>query len=149
MRGPLNSMRQTPHGVAVAACSAAVLGVAGCGEENSYRNDPRPPAPIVVTAAVTPERVSVSPSRFGAGPISLIVTNQTETAQRVTVERNEIGERPFEQQTSPINPNGTASLKADIDQGAYEVRVESKGIRPARVTVGAERESAQNDLLQP
>jgi hypothetical protein len=148
MRGPHQSMRLTPCGVTVASCAAALL-AAGCGSDSSYKNDPRPPSPIVITASVGPDAVSVSPKEFGAGPISLIVTNQTESAQRVTLKRDAVGEQPFEQQTSPINPHGTASLKADIAQGTYAVRVEGDGIKPAEIKVGPERESAQNDLLQP
>jgi hypothetical protein len=53
------------------------------------------------------------------------------------------------QQAGPINPRGTASLKADLRAGTYVVRVGADGIRPARVTVGREREPAQNELLQP
>jgi len=43
----------------------------------------------------------------------------------------------------------TASLKADLNPGSYQVHVKGGGIRPASVTVGRERESAQNELLQP
>src|SRR6266487_3483177 len=65
---------------------AAVVVLAGCGGSSDYKNDPRPPAPIVLTASIDDQRVSVSPRSFGAGPISLVVTNQTSTAQRVTLE---------------------------------------------------------------
>lgn len=142
-------MRLTRRAVVAAIGAAPVLLAAGCGEDSSYKNEPRPPSPIVITASVGPDRVSVSPREFGAGPISLIVTNQTDAAQRVTLERNQIGEQPFLQQTSPINPQGTASIKADVAQGSYEVRVEGRAIKPAKVTVGPERKSAQNELLQP
>lgn len=145
MRRPHDTLRLT----AVAACSAAALLAAGCGEDDSYSNDPRPPSPVVVTAAVVDDEVSVSPSELGAGPVNLVVTNQTDAAQRLTLERDEVGERPFEQQTSPINPHGTASLKADLDPGTYEVRVESRGIKPAKLRIGPERESAQDELLLP
>ena len=51
--------------------------LAGCGGSGGdYSNEPRPPAPINVTAAVTDQRISVSPKSFGAGPIVLIVSNQ-------------------------------------------------------------------------
>ena len=140
-------MRHALRGVAVVGCASALL--AGCGSDSSYKNDPRPAAPIVVTASIGPDRVSVSPTKFGAGPINLVVTNQSDASQRLTIERSAVGEQPFQQQTSPINPHGTASLKADVTRGVYEVHVDGRAIKAAKVTVGAPRASAQNDLLQP
>ena len=80
-------MRRTTRSGAMALPSAvaAAIVLAGCGATADSRTDPRPPAPIVLTASISDQRVSVSPRSFGAGPISLIVTNQTETAQRVIV----------------------------------------------------------------
>lgn len=132
------------------ALSAALVGGCGGGGDD-YANNPRPPAPINITAAITDERVAVSPSEFGAGPIVLIISNQTDTAQTVTLETNEIGGSGagVKQTTSPINPAGTATLKVDLKPGTYEVSVASSAIKPAALTVGASRPSAQNDLLQP
>ena len=129
----------------------AVAFVSGCGEEDDYRNEERPPAPIVVSAAITQDRVSVSPREFGAGPITLIVTNQTDDAQELVLETDEIGGSApgIEQQTGPISPGDTASLKADLRQGTYRVATQSENIRPAALAVGAARPSAQNELLQP
>lgn len=135
------------------AC-AALVALAGCGSGGRYKNDPRPPAPIVITAAITPDRVSVSPAKFGAGPISLVVTNQTEKSQRLAISRAVNGSQQASGETGPINPHDTASLKADVDPGSYTVTVDggsSSGndIKPAKMRVGSERASAQNDLLQP
>ena len=133
---------------AVAVLSSTM---AACGEEDDYANEPRPPSPIVVSAAVTDSRVSVSPREFGAGPVNLIVTNQTDRSQEITLETDEIGGSApgIQQSTGPINPGDTASLKADLDQGTYRVGVDSENIRAAALDVGSERESAQNELLQP
>src|SRR3954469_2664374 len=137
--------------------ASATLGVAvlvgGCGADTSYKNNPRPPAPITVTASISDHGVSISPSRFGAGPVTLVVTNQTQrsrelvlrSAQEAGSGRTGLGA----QDTGPINPQGTASLKADLSQGQYEVRVRDDGVRPASLTVGRPRRSAQNELLQP
>jgi hypothetical protein len=136
--------------LAAAVTLSATL-AAACGDEDDYANEPRPPAPIVVSAAVTDARVSVSPREFGAGPVNLVVTNQTERAQEITLETDEIGgtEPGIQQRTGPINPGDTASLKADLKQGTYRVAVDTEGIRPAALAVGDERPSAQNELLQP
>ena len=131
---------------------AAGLAAGGCGSSSAdYKNDARPPAPIVVTGYVDDQRVSVSPRSMGAGPISLIVTNQTSTAQRVTLESaNATGTGPgLKQVTAPISPRDTATLKVDVKPGSYTVHVAGDGIRAARLQVGPERASAQNDLLQP
>jgi hypothetical protein len=93
----------------------------------------------------------VSPTEFGAGPVNLIATNQTEKAQEITLETDEIGgtEPGIQQRTGPINPGDTASLKADLRPGTYRLAVEGDEIRAAAIEVGDERPSAQNDLLQP
>jgi hypothetical protein len=122
--------------------------VAGCGASNDYKNEPRPPAPIVVTASINKNQVAVSPKRFGAGPITLIVTNQTGASQELTVEVN-TGQAGFKGRTGPINPRDTGQLKADLARGTYSVHVDGSSIRPAQLTVGRQRASAQNDLLQP
>ena len=130
----------------------AVLALGGCGSSSAdYKNDPRPPGPIIVTGYIDDQRVSVSPRSLGAGPISLIVTNQTGAAQRVTLESaNAAGTGPgLKQVTAPISPRDTATLKADVKPGRYTVHVAGDGIRAARLQVGRERASAQNDLLQP
>ncbi len=130
---------------------ATVGALVGCGSGADYTNDPRPPSPIVLTASIDDQRVSVSPQRFGAGPISLIVTNQTSTSQSVTLESaGKAGSGPgIKQQTAPISPQDTATLKADVSPGRYTVHVGGDGIAAARLRVGPERASAQNDLLQP
>lgn len=134
----------------IAAACVAALAVAGCGNNSSYKNDPRPPVPLVVTAAILPGKVSVSPSHFGAGPVSLVVANETDASQQVTIVREVNGQtQQLPDQTGPINPHDTASLKADIDPGDYLVRVAAAGIKPAKVSVGPKRPSAQNQLLQP
>jgi hypothetical protein len=129
-----------------------VLALGGCGSSSAdYKNDPRPPGPIVITGYIDDQRVSVSPRSLGAGPISLIVTNQTGAAQRVTLESADAaGAGPgLKQVTAPISPRDTATLKADVKPGSYTVRVAGDAIRAARLKVGRERASAQNDLLQP
>ena len=131
---------------------AAGMALGGCGSSSAdYKNEPRPPSPIVLTGYIDDQRVSLSPTSLGAGPISLIVTNQTSTAQRVTLESaGPAGSGPgLKQVTAPISPRDTATLKADVKPGRYTVHVGGDAIRAARLRVGPERPSAQNDLLQP
>jgi hypothetical protein len=143
--------RRTSSFAIVVAIGLAVP-AAGCGgDEDDYANEPRPPAPITISARIGDDRVSVSPRDFGAGPVTLIVSNQTERAQELTLETDEIGgDAPgIEQNSGPINPGDTASLKADLRSGTYRVAVDGDGIQGARLNVGDERPSAQNELLQP
>lgn len=124
--------------------------LAGCGSGDDYANRPRPPAPINVTAAISDARVSVSPRRFGAGPIVLIISNQSSSAQEVTFETGVGASEPGRTfNTTPINPRGTAALKMDVREGDWELRTEDNGIRAADVKVDVTRKSAQDELLQP
>ena len=144
-------MRKPGIVTALFASAAALAGGCGGSGNDDYANNPRPPAPINITAAITDRAVSVSPEEFGAGPVVLIISNQTDAAQTVTLETDEIGgtSAGVKQTTSPINPAGTATLKVDLAQGTYAVSVASASIEPAELNVGEPRESAQNDLLQP
>jgi hypothetical protein len=137
--------------IVLGATGAALL-VAGCGSSSDYANNPRPPSPITITAAISGKRVEVSPRRFGAGPITLVVTNQTGRSRDLVLETDTgggSGQAGIRQRTGPINPQGTASLKADLRQGHYTIRVRSGTIQPASLVVGRQRASAQNQLLQP
>jgi hypothetical protein len=132
-----------------AATVAFAFAISGCGSESDYKNSPRPPAPIVVTASISKDRVSVSPMKFGAGPINLVIVNQTDRSQQITLETQDEQKTGIRQETGPINPRDTASLNADVREGAYRVSVSGNGIRPAMLAVGAPRPTSQNDLLLP
>ena len=145
-------MRRSARGHVYRIClgSLALAATASaCGSDNtSYRNEPRPPAPINVTAAISDSRVKVSPPRFGAGPIVLIISNQSSDAQSVTFQTNGRA-AGIRHTTSAINPAGTAQLLLDVRRGSYRVSVDDRRIRPASLRVGARRPSAQAALLQP
>lgn len=135
---------------AVAAATAAVT-VAGCGSAADYANRPRPPEPIIVSAAVFPGRIVVSPQRFGAGQINLLVTNQTQQSVELVLETNEApgsNRSGLQQKLGPINPQGTASLKATLTPGSWQLR-DTNGFTIAHFSVGRPRPSSQNQLLQP
>jgi hypothetical protein len=133
---------------------AAALALSSCGSDShKYANAERPPSPIVVSASISDKSVSVSPRKFGAGPITLIISNQSTSSQQVTLETADDpgGSGPGVKaiETGPINPRETASVKGDVKQGTYALRVGADGVRAARIQVGKQRPSAQNDLLQP
>jgi hypothetical protein len=129
----------------------AAAGLAGCGGSEPRANHPRPPAPVIMTAAIHDDVVQVSPPRVGAGPITLVVSNQTARPQRVTFETDELGGRRAGRRASTptIAPQGTGRLTIDARTGSYQVHVGERAIRAARVRIGAPRRSSQNDLLLP
>lgn len=133
-----------------AAGAVGALLLAGCGGDD-YKNENRPPRPINVNAEVSNERVSVSPGSIGAGPLVLVVTNQSDAAQEITLESDTLGGAAagVQQSTGPINPNDTGQIQVDATQGTYRLRVGDDAIAPATLTVGAERDTSQNTLLLP
>lgn len=124
------------------------LAVAGCGDNGTYKSQNRPPSPITVTASISDKSVSVSPAKFGAGPVNLVIANESTAAQRVTFE-SDGSAAGFRHQTGPINPGAPTTLVVDVPTGGAVLRVGDSSIEPAHVTVGAERPTAQNELLQP
>ncbi|HEU4703419.1 MAG TPA: hypothetical protein VFS37_13130 [Conexibacter sp.] len=138
------------------ALSAALLALAavgtGCGSDDAdYANADRPPAPVAISIALTGDRIGVSPARVGAGPVLLLIANESGRSRDVTLTAAG-GARscvPDDASSGPINPEDAARISLSLVEGACEVGVADGTIRPVRLTVGPERESAQQDLLQP
>jgi hypothetical protein len=137
---------------------AAVLAVTSCGSSKPFANQPRPPIPINLTAYINDARVSVSPDSVGAGPVTLIVTNQGSHAESLQIQSP--GAQSALADTGPINPQATAQVKVNVNPGEYTVATGSGGgtdaaqatspsIHPAHLHVGPPRPGAQNALLQP
>jgi hypothetical protein len=127
---------------------AAGLVVAGCGEDD-FANDPRPPVPVELTGVIQDDAVTVSPSRIGAGPVLITISNQTRHDATLTLEGSTIRTR-----VGPVPPLDTATIQKTLDPGFYEVRAGSevalaREIRPAQLEIGRERPSSSNDLLLP
>jgi hypothetical protein len=123
---------------------------AGCGGEDDYANTPRPATPINVTAAISDKKISLSPKAFGAGPVVIIVSNQTADERTLTLQTEELGgDKPgLKQATDPIAPQGTGTLKADVREGSYTLSA-GGGLSPVELEVGPARKSAQDELLAP
>ena len=121
--------------------SAAAVGaivVPGCGGEDDFENDPRPPVPLQLTGVVTEESVTVSPRTVAPGPIVLIVSNQTPQPHTLTLEGPEVNE-----ETGPIPPGDTATIQATLRETeageGYEVRANSeRAIDPEDVIAAAQ-----------
>jgi hypothetical protein len=172
MERMLRRVRTTNTVAALAVSAASVVGLTACGEDEDYRNCLRPPSPVNVDATITERSVSLSPTELGAGPILLIVVNQSAASQVATLEADELASTPgrgqtstssaegcppakepragLRQSTGPINPKDTAQLKVIVQRDTtYTLKTDDDAISPARLEVTKDRESAQNKVLQP
>jgi hypothetical protein len=142
--------RFTTRGIGPALGALGVLGAlvaSGCGTQ-SYTNHLRPAETKIVSAYISDHGVSISPAKLGAGPITIVVTNQAGTPQTLTIETAGDGAGTT-RHTAQIDPTNTANLKAVVDTGTYRLKASSGDMDAAVLKVGAPRPSAQNDLAQP
>jgi hypothetical protein len=133
---------------ACAGLAIAAAIVAGCGEDD-FKNEPRAPIREALTGVIQNDKVTVSPSKIGAGPVEITISNQTKADHTVTLEGESIVERQ-----GPVAPGDTLTIQRTLEQGSYEVKAGSekavpKEIRPAVLRIGKERENSNNDLLLP
>ena len=136
---------------ALPALCAAGLALAGCGEDD-FENEPRPPVPRQLSGVISDDKVTVSPSQVGAGPVVITVSNQTEASHTVTLESADGG--TIREQVGPINPLDTATLQRTLEPGRYTVSAGSEAavpreIKPATLNIGEERKSGSDELLLP
>jgi len=139
----------------VGALSAAMLAIsaAGCGSSgDSYANASRPPAPVTLSIVVADGRIAVSPDRVGAGPTVLLIANESTRSRDVTLTPalgSGRGCVTADASSGPIAPQGTARIKLPLVEGRCAIGVTGGGLPPARLVVGPQRASGQQDLLQP
>jgi hypothetical protein len=143
--GPRAGVAAPIRALTAAAVVSLLVVSAGCGSDDEARSDERPPVPINISINVDEEGITASPAEFGAGPITMLVANQSGASQTLTID----GPR-LRRSVGPINPQDTATLRVRVEPGDYTVSAEeSAGLREATLAVGPERPSAQNDLLLP
>lgn len=119
----------------------AALGIAACGADD-FKNDPRPAAPIQLSALIAGDGVRVAPAEAGAGVATITISNQTPDPARLVIEG------PTDRSSNEIVPHGTGALKVTLKEGDYTVS-DGEGGRESKLTVGPDRNSSQNDLLLP
>jgi hypothetical protein len=133
------------------ACTGLVIAaaiVAGCGEED-FKNEARAPIREALTGVIQDDKVTVSPSRIGAGPVEITISNQTDGEHSVTLEGESIVERQ-----GPVGPGETVTIQKTLTRGSYEVKAGSekavpREIRPAILRIGKKRPNSNNELLLP
>jgi hypothetical protein len=82
----------------------------------------------------------------------LLIANQTGRSRDVTLTAPSGSGRSCvdaDASSGPINPQSTASMQLPLVEGTCAVGVSDGGLAPARLVVGRERESSQQDLLEP
>lgn len=127
---------------AAALLAIAAATVVGCGSED-FPNDPRPPSPVELSARIDGRKIVVAPNETGAGLATITISNQSDDDVKLDFEG------PTKASTTPIAAGSVGSLKLNLEQGDYSVRSDVDSIADGTLTVGAERPSAQNDLLLP
>jgi hypothetical protein len=143
--GPRAGVAALIRALTAAAVVSLVVVAGGCGGDDEARSDERPPVPINISINVDEEGITASPAEFGAGPITMLVANQSGASQTVTIDGPRV-----RQSVGPINPQDTATLKVTVEPGEYTLATdESASLREARLTVGPKRPSGQNTLLLP
>ena len=125
--------------------------VVGCGGGSDFKDKPRPPVPIQLSGVITDKSVSVEPSRFGAGPVNLIISNQSTQSHTVTLEG---GPNNTTEQVGPINPLDNGRIQETLEPGMYTVKAGSphataRTIKPATLHIGKQRQSSSGDVLLP
>jgi hypothetical protein len=129
---------------ALAATALLGLVAVGCGGSDDFENEPRPAAPIEITASIKDRSVDVSPSGVGAGLATFTISNQSRDPARFTLSG------PTDDASDEIPPGGVTSLKTTLEEGTYEASAGEDGPgRPAPLEVGPPRETSQNELLLP
>jgi hypothetical protein len=132
-----------------ALLATAAVTAAGCGGASHFKNEPRPPAPVQLTGVIRDDQLTVSPNRVGAGPIVLLISNQTQQAHTITLDGVDTKDV-----VGPVNPLDTAKLQQTVKQGSYKVKAGSskavaREIKPATLSVGPQRRDSSNQVLLP
>ncbi|MBV9212223.1 MAG: hypothetical protein JOZ25_01105 [Actinobacteria bacterium] len=137
--------------VALLLVSSVAVAVAGCGSGSHFKNNARPAVTLQITGVVNDHGVSIEPSRFGAGPVLIQISNQTQQTHTVTLEG---GPDNISEEVGPIHPLDTAQIQVDLKEGDYTVSASSSpdtpsGIAPAVLAVGPPRQSSSGQVLLP
>ena len=128
-----------------------VLAVSACGSGEDFKDKARPAIPLQLSGVVTDKAVSVEPSTLGAGPVTIVISNQSTRSHTVTLQG---GPHNTVEQVGPINPLDTAQIQQTLDPGTYTVTAGSDNsaspeIKPATLHIGKARASSSGTLLLP
>jgi hypothetical protein len=136
--------------VTLASAAVSVALLAGCGGGKDFADNPRPAAPVQLNGVINKDGVQISPAHIGAGPVQILVSNQTGAPH--TLELN--GSKIASVTTDPIGAGNTGQIQATLEQGVYTVKAGSahavvKELKPARLVIGPERADSNNQVGLP
>jgi hypothetical protein len=134
--------------VAVLTTAVVALPLSACGQDD-FANQPRPAAAIELSGVIKRAEVTVSPHKVGAGPVTIVISNQTDDTHTVALEGDQVREV-----VGPINPMDTATIQKTLQPGTYRVRAGSPKavaaeIKPAELQVGKERKNSADKVGLP
>jgi hypothetical protein len=129
----------------------AIPALVGCGGGSDFKDKPRPPVPIQLSGVITEKAVSVEPSHLGAGPVTILISNQSARSHTVTLEG---GPHNTVEQVGPINPLDTGRIQQTLDPGTYTVtagsaQASANEIKSATLDIGPARKSSSGTVLLP
>ncbi len=136
-------------GLFAAVLCVAVL--AGCGSED-FQNKPRPASALEITGVIQKDKVTISPDQFGAGPILLAISNQTEEAPTVTLMRARACASASGRRPAPHGQHASAAptrTRAPTQGAPPRQEAGAQEIQPAELDVGESRGDSSDQLLQP
>ncbi|MGE4427627.1 MAG: hypothetical protein AB7G37_14345 [Solirubrobacteraceae bacterium] len=108
-------------------------------------NGSRPPETLQMSVAITDRGVSVSPGRVGAGPVRIVVTNQTSSSTPLALRRAS-GATVARTRVNVV-PGTAATLQADLSPGRWTLSASRQ--RETVLRIGARRRSGDDALLLP
>jgi hypothetical protein len=129
----------------------AIYAMAGCGGGSDFKDKPRPAVPVQLSGVITDKAVSVEPDHLGAGPVVILISNQSVRSHTVTLEG---GPHNTVEQVGPINPLDTGRIQQTLDPGTYTVTAGSDAatsseIKSATLRIGKARASSSGTVLLP
>ena len=139
---------KTPRGRAAALAVIMATGLAACGEDD-FKNEPREPVAVNLTGVVQSDRVTVSPAKVGGGPVVITIANQTDDPHEIFLRGGSVNAS-----VGPVAPTAAGTIRRTLESGDYEVSVGTEAavpreIKPAKLTVGADRKSGSDALQLP
>lgn len=148
------------------AFGITALLVSGC-QGDGRDNQPRPPVPTTVSVQVVDDGVDLSPVRVGFEPVSRQQVIRDERDGEIQAPSNEplpvkvtianttpkpirvVLSGPARRVSPEVTATGTGVMSTRLPTGIYRVQVAGRDARAARLVVGPDRSSPQNDLLLP
>lgn len=132
--------------------------ISACGGGAHFSDRQRPAVPVNVSVYINDQRVAVSPGSVPPGPVALTITNQSSTAQSLEVAP--AGGSSAITTTGPISPQANDQVTVDLSAGQYTVGIAPNnatqaaaatptGVASGLLTVQGQRETSNNQLLQP